>query len=89
MSSTLAAKAKQPKEQERLFQVGISRDGSMLPHYRRTKITREDASRRYPLPPFMSISDPTVDFIVGRLVERATDSAARSLYPPSVNSLRF
>ena len=89
MSSTLASKAKQPKEQERLFQVGISRDGSMLPHYRRTKITREDASREIPVAALMSIGDSTVDFIVRRLFQRATDSAAKSLYPPPVNSLRF
>ena len=85
----MAAKAKQPKEQKRLFQVGISRDGSMLPHYRRTKISREDASREIPIAALMSIGDPTVDFIVGRLFEQATDSAAKSLYPPPVNSLRF
>ena len=77
--ATLASAANLPKEQERLFQFGYEQGQKYIAALKANKITREDASREVPIAMLLFVGGPTSEFILGRMFERATDSAMKNV----------
>jgi hypothetical protein len=73
--SSLAWKAELRQEQERLFKFGYKQGQDFLGALKAEKIKQEDLSSGPPIGMLLLLWGPSPDFILGRVYERATDSA--------------
>lgn len=69
--STLAAKTKNAKEQERLFLYGYRQGQTFIAAVRAGKIDRKDLSSVVPVFVMLLLEGPTTDFMLGRIYEYA------------------
>lgn len=78
--SSLASKAKDPKEQERLFLFGYDQGQKFIAALRAGKIKREHLSTEAPMILLLLLEGPTPDFMLGRIFEAAQESALEDVY---------
>lgn len=78
--SSLASKAGNPAEQERLFFYGYNQGRSFISALQEQKIEQEDISREVPIIMLLLLQGPSDDFMLGRVYEAAQESALEGIY---------
>lgn len=68
-----------PKEQERLFNYGYSQGAIFINALKEDKVKKEDLYNKVPMIMMMSLQGPTTDFALGRIFEKAADSALKNI----------
>ncbi|MCX6061343.1 MAG: hypothetical protein NT103_03720 [Campylobacterales bacterium] len=67
------------KEQERLFNYGYTQGIVFMNALKENKIKSEDLYNKVPMGLLMHIQGPTADFALGRILEKAVDSALKNI----------
>lgn len=78
--SSLASKAGNPKEQERLFLYGYEQGKKFISAVQAKKVDQKDLSSEAPLIMLLLLQGPNPDFMLGRVFESAQDSALKEIF---------
>jgi hypothetical protein len=78
--SALAAHLKNSKEQERLFQFGLSQGKAFIEAVQSGKVKKEDLSKGVPIGLLWLLEGPSPDFMLGRIFESAMDHALDDVF---------
>ena len=78
--SSLASKAGNAGEQERLFVYGYEQGKKFISAVQSKKINQKDLSSEAPLVMLLLLQGPSPDFMLGRIYESAQDSALKDVF---------
>jgi hypothetical protein len=78
--SSLASKAGNAGEQERLFLYGFKQGKKFISAVQSKKVNQKDLSSEAPLVMLLLLEGPSPDFMLGRIYESAQDSALKDVF---------